>query len=400
MELEHGVAPGSPEYRRLMVALVCAGLATFAQLYAPQAILPLVSADLQVTAAQSALLVSAATIGLAAGSLPWAWLADRIGRLPVMRASMIAATVLGVGSALAPGFDLILVLRVLEGVALGGVPALAIAYLHEEVRYSVAAAAAAVYVSGTAVGGLAGRLVSAPFGEWLGWRAGISAVLVLAAVATVVFVVIAPAPRTTPVRMVRMRRPRASVRELVGSGMLTLYAQGFLLMGGFVALYNYLAFRLQAAPFGLSTAVTSLLFLAYLGGTAASQQAGRWAGRLGRLRVLLVSIGVFVVGILLTLAPSLSVIIVGLVVLTAGFFGAHAIAAGWTAARTFAGGSKAPALYNVAYYAGSSVMGWFGGIVFASLGWSGLAGLTVVLAFLAAGLALTTLRGPETVSAG
>ncbi|MCT2974676.1 MFS transporter [Propionibacterium freudenreichii] len=393
-----GYAPGSREYRRVVVALTCAGLATFAQLYSPQGILPLISARLHVTAAHSALLISAATIGLAAGALPWAWLGDRIGRLTAMKSAMAAATLCGALGLLMPGFGAVLALRVAEGFALGGVPVLAIAYLGDQVSPAFTARAAAVYVSGTSIGGLAGRLVAAPIAEWFGWRIGMASVLGFAAVATAVFMVIAPAVRTPgrPEGKGHGTR-RAALRALLEPGLLALYAVGFLLMGGFVAVYNYLAFRLRAAPFGLPTTVTSLLFLAYLAGTVSSQRAGRLAGRRGRLGVLLGAIAVFILGVGLTLVPALPVIVVGLVVLTAGFFAAHAIASGWAGVRAPAGGAQAPALYNVAYYAGSSVMGWFGGIVFVGMGWVGLVGLVAVLAAAAAGLAVSTLRGAETV---
>src|SRR3954454_20932188 len=82
---------GSTEYRRLLAALFCAGVATFAQLYSPQSVLPLIAADMHTGAAQSALMVSAATAGLALGVIPWSMIADRIGRVRAMSTSVTAA---------------------------------------------------------------------------------------------------------------------------------------------------------------------------------------------------------------------------------------------------------------------------------------------------------------------
>ncbi|MHA7985944.1 MFS transporter [Rathayibacter sp. CAU 1779] len=392
---------GTPEYRRILIALGFAGVATFAQLYSPQGILPLVARDLHVTAAQSALLISAATIGLAVGVLPWSWLAGRIGCLPAMRIALLAAIVFGTAVVLVPGFEAILVLRVLEGLALGGVPALAITYLHEEVRASHTVVAAATYVSGTTVGGLIGRILAAPFAELVGWRAGVGMVLGLCAVATVAFVLITPVPRGS------RRSPQATLRwvakvsvaNLRSVGMLVLFAQAFLLMGGFVTVYNYLAFRLELPPFELNPFQVSLLFLAYLAGTYSSRQAGGAARRFGRTRVLLVSIAVMVVGVLLTLLASLAWVIVGLVVFTAGFFAAHAIASGWVGSRAVVGRAQAASLYNLFYYLGSSVIGWCGGLVFAAGGWGATVGMVACLAVLAAvfagGYALRTHSAPS-----
>ena len=374
-----GHPKGCPEYRRILLALACAGVATFAQLYSPQGVLPEVAATLQVTPDQSALLVSAATIGLAIGVLPWSWLADRIGRLPAMKWSLVAATVLGLAVVMCPSFGGILALRTAEGFAVGGLPALAMTYLQEEVHPRHAALAAGTYVAGTSLGGLAGRIIAAPIGTWFGWRWGVGTVVVVAAVAAIAFASLAPRAqgfRRTPPKPIA----RLVWAHLTSRTMLTLFAQGFLLMGGFVTIYNYLAFRLDAAPFGLSPALTSLLFLAYLSGTWSSRRAGAAVEKHGRLRVLLASTAVMVAGVLLTLMPQLVVVLVGLVLLTIGFFGAHAVASGWTAAAARTGRAQATSLYNLFYYAGSSVVGWAGGVVFTHLGWNATALVVAALA--------------------
>jgi len=157
-----GHSRGSAEYRRLLAALFCAGIATFAQLYSPQGVLPQISTDLGVTAASAALMVSASTIGLAIGVIPWSMIADRIGRVKAMSVSVITATVFGLLTPLAPSFHLLLAGRLLEGLVIGGVPAIAIAYLTEEIAPEHAARAAGTFVAGTSVGGLLGRVVAGP----------------------------------------------------------------------------------------------------------------------------------------------------------------------------------------------------------------------------------------------
>jgi MFS family permease len=144
-----GHPKGSTAYRKILAGLAFAGVATFAQLYSTQAVLPMMAADLQVTAAEAALTISLATVGLAATVLPWSFLADRIGRVRAMMWGISAATVLGLLVPLASSFPMLLGLRMLEGAALGGIPAIAIAYLNEEVNKAHAAMAAGTYVAGT-----------------------------------------------------------------------------------------------------------------------------------------------------------------------------------------------------------------------------------------------------------
>lgn len=186
---------GSTQYRRLLAALFCAGVATFAQLYSPQSVLPQIAADLHTGAADAALMVSAATAGLALGVIPWSLVADRIGRVRAMSLSVTAATVLGLLVPFAPHYGLLLSGRFVEGLLVGGVPAVAIAYLSEEIHPRHAARAAGMYVAGTSVGGLLGRLVAGPVAEVAGWRIGVLSVAALCGIGAFGFVRLAPRSR-------------------------------------------------------------------------------------------------------------------------------------------------------------------------------------------------------------
>ena len=395
--------PGAERFdeRRLLVALFGAGTAAFAQLYAPQSVLPDAARELATSASATALLVSAATLGLAVGVLPWAWVADRVGRVRAMTVAMLGATAVGLAVPFAPSFGLIVAGRAVEGLLVAGVPAVAMAYLTEMLTEAGEAAvvprAAGTYVAGTSMGGLVGRLVSGGVAELFGWRAGVGAVAVACLIATGVFIWLAPrdrGPRYGRSRdgASRDRRQDAGLRALLSPRLLVLDAQGLLLMGGFVAVYNYLGFRLADEPFGLSSGVVSLVFLAYLAGTWSSARTGRLVVRHGRRRVLIVSTGVMAVGVAATLSGWLPVVLAGLVVLTAGFFGAHAVASGWTPVAAPLARTQAAAVYNLAYYAGSSVFGWLGGVGFALAGWLGTVGMVLALVAVAAGLAAAVLR--------
>ncbi len=349
-----GHKPGERAYRRLIVGLFFAGVATFAQLYSPQAALPFLAADFGVSPATAALSVSGATIGIAVTVIPWSIAADRFGRLPAMSVGILVATAAGLAAPLLPGIEAFLIVRVIEGMALGAVPSVALAYLTEEVDAAHTARAAASYIAGTTIGGLSGRLVAGPFAEFGMWRAGLFVAAALCAVSAVVFLRLAPrarrfVPRREPVRAVG-RRLLANLRL---PAQRALYAQGFLLMGGFVAVYNYLGFLLAAPPYALPLWLVSLLFLAYLAGTFSSPQVGAFAARRGRLPALLLSVGIMMLGLVLMLVPALVAILIGLVVFTGGFFGAHAVASGWTPASAAPGApAQASSLYYLAYYGG------------------------------------------------
>lgn len=372
---------GSSGYRRILVGLFAAGIATFGQMYSTQGILPTVAHALEVNEASAALTVSTATLGLAVSVLGWSWVADRIGRAPAMKIALSLSLVLGLLTPLAPGFTTLLVLRILEGLALGGVPALAVAYLAEEIHVRHVSLAAAIYISGTTVGGLLGRVVTGPFADLGGWRLGVAAGGVLSAIAAIIAITLIPRAQG----WIRPAgRPTTSVRagvlaNLRDPGMLVLYGQAALLMGGFVATYNYLGFRLEREPFGLPVAISSQIFFAYLGGTVSSSVAGRLAATHGRRKVMLTCVVITILGVVMTLPDNLAMVLTGLVVLTTGFFGAHGVASGWVGARAQVGKAQASALYNLFYYGGSSLFGWLLGYAYV-VGWWGVATAVLVLA--------------------
>ncbi len=390
---------GSKGYKRMILALFAAGVATFSQLYSVQGVLPELSRDLGISQSQAALAVSSATLGLACSVLVWSLLADRMGRLRTMTIAVVCAVVLGLAVPFSPGFEWLLALRFVEGLALGGIPAVALAYLAEEVSNLHAAVAAGTYISGTSLGGLAGRLVAGPLSEFWNWRVGTLVVSVMAAIAATVFIAVAPKPRgftpvpwSSPHTIPLWKKLWMNLRS---GSLLVLYAQGFLLMGGFVAVFNYLGFRLEAPPFLIPASLASLVFVAYLSGTWSSRQSGTLVARFARLPVLLGSIGVMLAGLLVTLVDWLPSVVFGMLLFTAGFFAAHAVASGWIPLVAVGGRAQAASLYNLAYYGGSSLFGWAIGLAFDAGGWPALSLAVSSLLVLAAVLALLGLRQRE-----
>lgn len=369
----HGYRRGTPEFTRMLVAMFCAGVATFAPLYSPQAVLPSIAADLDRDVASVALTVSSATFGLALFALPWTYVADRWGKTRAMAIAISTASILGLIIPWTPDFSLLLVLRFVQGAALAGLAGVAVAYITEETLALHAGAATGLYVAGTTIGGLAGRLISGPVAQFTGnWRMAITCVALLAVAAAIAFLALLPRARRfvpVPSRGALRTTARRIRRHLSHSGMISLFLLAFTLMGAFVTVYNYVGFKLEVPPYSLSEVAISLLFLAYLSGTFTSGIAGRLSARFGRLLTVVVSMGVMILGIGLTTARPLVVVIVGLVLLTMGFFAAHSTASAWTGLLAGEGKAQGTAMYNLFYYAGSAFIGWIGGYFYISGGW-------------------------------
>ena len=371
---------GDPGMRRVRLGLFAAGLATFALLYTPQPLLPLLSADFHASPAAASLAMSAGTGALAVAVIPVSSLSEVFGRRRVMIVSVLAAAVLGLVAPLAPSLAALVVIRVVEGFALAGVPATAMAYLAEEVRKDSLGRAMGLYIAGNAIGGLSGRVVAGILAEHGGWRVATAGVGALSLACAITFALVLPRSAFFAQASPRLRVLGSSLRRnLADTGLLRLYLIGFALMGAFVTVYNYLTYRLSGAPFGLPTSVIGALFTVYLAGTCSSTVAGRLADRAGRYVVLALGVLVTAGGVLLTLPASLACIVAGLVTATAGFFAAHSVASGWVSGRAPVAPAQASALYLCLYYIGSSVAGSFGGVFYSRGGWPGTVAFVLVL---------------------
>ena len=389
---DQGYLPGTPDYRRVVIALFAAGLATFELLYSTQAILPELATRFDVSSTESTLTLSLATLSLGVALLVVGPLSDVIGRTRLIHLSMVLSVLCAVGCALAPTWTTLLVLRCLMGVALAGLPAVATAYLREELHRSSHARAAGLYIGGTALGGMTGRLVTGYTAELAGWRWSLGAAALLAFGCAVVVRRMLPdsrhfTPAPTGVRtMLAMARRAVADRTLIG-----LYVIGGCSVGAMVSMLNVVGFRLGEPPFDLGLGAASLVFLVYPLGTVSAATFGRLADRIGRRAVLPIGAVVSVAGTLLTLSSSLPVLVIGLSLLVIGFFAVHGVASGWVPARAHAGGvsaGQAASLYTFTYYLGASVFGTLGAKAWTDVGWSGVVALTVTLLLVTGALAL------------
>lgn len=386
MSVTH-LSRGSAGYRRATLALFCAGFATFAMLYCVQPLLPLLAAHFRVSAASSSLALSLTTLSLALCLLISGALAESWGRKPVMAAALGLAAVLGIACALVEEWGSLLMLRALLGLALSGLPALAMAYVGEEFDPEALPAAMGLYIGGTALGGLLGRLLAGLLSDIGGWSWALGGIAGLGLLAMGLFVWLLPPSRHFTAQPLSLRGLlRNFALHLSNPRLRVLFALAFLLMGGFVALFNYVGFRLAGAPFNLSATVIGLLFTVYLLGIFSAGWAGRLVPRFGARQVLHGGIGLMLLGVALCAAPWLSAAVVGLALFTLGFFAAHAVASGQVGVHAQGAKAQASALYLCAYYLGSSLVGYVGGYVWEHAGWWALLGVLACLFVVATAL--------------
>jgi YNFM family putative membrane transporter len=378
------IESGTPAFRRISLALAALGFATFSTLYSAQPLLPVFGAEFGVSAAESSLALSLATGFLAGSLIPAGAVSDALGRRSIMIVSLAASAILTFAAALAPNWPTLLLARALGGVALSGLPAVAMAYVAEEMDSRAIGLSMGLLIGGNAMGGMAGRIIAGTLADLYSWRVALAAVGAIALAGTLsVAYSLPPSRHFHPQPLAPRALAKNFARPFRDQGLPLLFAEAFLLMGGFVTLYNYIGYRLIAAPYSLGHATVAAIFLSYLMGPPASTLVGNVAGRLGRRRVLWAMILVMIAGIGLTTADSLALVVAGIPVATFGFFGAHSVASSWVGIRARTGKGQASSLYLFFYYLGSSVIGTAGGLFWERGGWNGVAGAIIVLLVLA-----------------
>lgn len=378
------IKQGTSTFRKANLALFAGGFNTFAILYSTQPLMPEFSKEFHISPTTASLSLSVTTVALAIGMLLVGILSETWGRKPLMTISLLTASGLAVLTSFAPNFHFLLILRILLGIILAGLPAIAMAYLGEEMEPSSLGVAMGLYISGNSIGGMGGRIITGMLTDFFDWRAALGGIAVLSIAASLLFWLSLPPSKNFQPRSLDFGKLlKSMVSQLKDPGLLCLYGVGFLLMGSFVSLYNYIGYQLIAPPYSLSQTLVGWIFIVYIVGTFSSTWMGRLAEKYGRRRVLWITLLIMFAGACITLNTTLLIKIIGIAVFTFGFFGSHSIASSWVARRATHNKAQASSLYLFFYYVGSSVGGTAGGTFWMDFGWVGVVSMIVGLLALA-----------------
>ncbi|MEU1734638.1 MFS transporter [Streptosporangium sp. NPDC020145] len=391
-------APG----RRMILLLALSCGVGVANIYFPQAISPLVAADLNVSPDTAATVVTAAQFGYAAGIFLLVPLGDRL-----MHRKLIVTllSIAGLGSLVA-GLATTLPVLVAASVLIGAatvVPQIIIPMTAGLVPEQRRGAVTGTLLSGLIGGILLARTFGGGLGQWLGWRAPY---LVAAAVVILLAVILAFAvPTTTPSS--RERYP-----ALIGTALRLMRTEPdlrrsclyqALIFAGFTAAWTSLAL-LITGPYHLGASAVGLIALVGAASMFSTPIAGRLVDRHGPNPVNLVCmVGVIAAAALLTLGglggpAGLIGVTVGMLLLDV------AMQSGQVAnqARIFALRPEVRSRLNTAYmtcaFLGGSIGSWLGVRAYSGLGWGGVCLLVAVLAVLALARSLFTGRARAVVT--
>ncbi|HPQ97307.1 MAG TPA: MFS transporter [Thiolinea sp.] len=272
---------GTRAFWQATLALCIGSFMIFANVYITQPLLPMIAQYFAIGSIEAGWSFTITTLTLGISLLFYGPLSDALGRRRLMVWSMAGACVLTLLLSQVDDFTTLVLLRALQGICLGGLPAIAIAYMGDEFSHRALAVAVGFYIAGNTLGGISGRLVGGFVGDWLGWQEAFLVMGILSVVITILFARwLPPSQQFRP----RPANPRLMLHDL-GSHLrnpvlLVAYLVGGINFMAFITQYSYITFVLVAEPYQLSSRFLGLLFLTYLSGTLASSLSGRINARL------------------------------------------------------------------------------------------------------------------------
>jgi predicted MFS family arabinose efflux permease len=374
----------SVDRRRFAVAIN--GFCTFLNLYSPQALLPELSREFGASAAEISAIMTASTLAVALTAPVTGAIADTFGRKRVIAFALFAITVPTVMLTLAHDVHTIAVWRFVQGLFMPAIFAVTVAYIGDEWPTNEVAGVTGLYVTGSSIGGFAGRIVPGALADLVGWRFAFLVLAAMTLVAAVAILFMLPRER----RFVRSEGLTASaaqmLRHLRSPQLIATFAVGFGTLFNFIATFTYVSFHLAAPPYNFSSTWLGALFFTYLGGTAMTPWTGRLIARYGRRNFVLRVVAIWIAGALLLLAPGIPPIIAGLVVCATCGMLCQSVSTGYIAMSAKQGRSSAVGLYVTCFYVGGSVGAFLPGLTWTSLGWPGAVAMAIAVQVMMAGV--------------
>ncbi|HWI48151.1 MAG TPA: MFS transporter [Rummeliibacillus sp.] len=370
--------------------MLIGSLVSFANLYGPQTFIQHFTHDFHMSASEASLALSISTFTLAFGMLIMAAVSNTWGRKNIMVFSLVSSSIIYLLVGFAPNFEVLLILRAIEGFATAGFPAIAVTYLAEELSGNQFPKSLAVYITGSGFGGFFGRIVSSSVLDLSNWHIAVFVLGTLTMILSIIFMfLVEPSKHFVPQEFSIKNWIGGIIAACKDTKLWYFYGLGFLALGVYIAMFNYISFPLIKS-FGLSQTLVGFIFIFQLMGSIGSMTVGKLSDRYTRAQMLGVSLIIVLIGICLTALHFLPVVLIGLFILSCGFFAWHNLVSGWVSSSAIpTAKAYASSLYLLFYYIGSSVIGTIGGHFYDANGWSGVVRIMIaccIVGFILLGL--------------
>ncbi len=376
------ITSGTAAWWRITLALCLGSFMVFSNLYVTQPLLPMLAREFGVSPLQASYSLTISTLTLGAALIFYGAASDAIGRRWLMIGSMAGVAVVTLSLYWVNDYHTLLALRALQGIFLAGLPAIAVAYMAEEFDSDALMSAVGLYIAANSLGGIGGRVIGGFAGEHLGWHEAFVVVGCMGVVVWLAVLMLLPKQQNFHRRPFKPQHMLADMKlHLSNPRLIPAFLLGGFNFFIFVNQYSFITFVLEADPYWLSPQFLGLMFLTYLTGTLGSTLSGKLGKRFGQPQCMMAGSSILIVGTLVTLVPSLPVIILGFFINSFGFFFAHSSASSWVSRNAERAKASASSLYLLFYYVGASTGGLYLNLFWQWNHWQGVVlGSVLVLA--------------------
>ena len=371
--------------RAIVIGLVA--FLTLVDLFATQAILPMLSQAYRVSPGEMGLAVNATTIGMAVASLMVAFFSRSIDR---RQGILVSLTILAIPTLLlahAPNLPVFAGLRVVQGLCMASAFTLTLAHLGENCSAAQTAGAFAAYITGNVASNLFGRFMAAAVSDHFGlvtnfyMFAGLNltgAILVYFTIGRTPPMPMDIPPKLSPWAALTMHLSNASLRAA--------FAIGFCILFAFIGTFTFVNFVLVRPPIAIGMMTVGFVYFVFLPSILTTPLAGKAVARFGTKQTMWGALGLAGLGIVFLLTPNLLAVIAGMVLIGAGTFFAQAVTTGFVGRAATSDRGAASGIYLACYFsgglAGTAALGW----IFDRFGWpacvSGIGAALAVAALL------------------
>lgn len=341
-------------------------------LYAPQPLLPVFADSYGISVATAGALMTATLIPLAAAPLLYGYLLAAISPVQLLKFSLLAMAVSCLVFANSNSYTLAFAVRVVQGLLLPAALTAITTHIAAHSRANELQKNMSLFITGTILGGLFGRLSAGLFATYLSWQIfyyGLALALFLAALLA----------RSQPKggKQVKISYARLHIDSLIQAfatpGVGRLYLSVFCLFFSFVAVLNYLPFIVKDLLGNASEAIYGLMYCGFIMGAVTSLNAERLRLRFGGSKgVMTASFAVFLLAIALLFIQQIGVIFVVLFVFCGSMFLVHSLAAAEVNRRSQDNKSIVNALYVTFYYSGGVLGSYLPGLLYQHYGHTAL----------------------------
>jgi YNFM family putative membrane transporter len=349
---------------RLPHLLVCSVFIFFV-LYAPQPLLSLFANEFSVAPAVAGSLMTATMLPLAIAPLVYGVLLAKHNPLLILRIAMVF---LGLSCLLfiyVPSFELLLLVRFLQGLTLPAALTAMTSYIGMSYRADALQKNMTLYIGSSIIGGYFGRVLAALFSDLWHWQ---SFYYVIAFMLIFLALTIKHSRFTNPSTKSQLL-PLDYIKQLKEGAVLKVYGAVFCMFFCFAALLNYLPFILQNTFLITNTRDIGLVYSGYLVGALASIAAPWLLKKAPSAWHLLAAVfSFYCVSIILLMSHQLSLFLIAFTLFCGAMFVIHSTAAPLVNKISKAPPSVTNGGYVSFYYSGGALGSLLPGVVYQHYG--------------------------------